>query len=155
VGEDVQDVQGLRLALLRAETGACRGGGRRGSRLGGRANTRCRGGHAGVYDQFEPDGRARRGARRTRDFLRDESAPEISEAVVHNVELALLNEAIKGHSERTQHVLVRRHGLAEGTRRELAEEVNISKGRVRLLQRKAEKMLRIAKHGRFLGGGAA
>jgi len=92
------------------------------------------------------------------DFLRDESAPEVSEAVVHNVELALLNEAIKGLSERARHVLVRRHGLdglAEATLRELAEELNISKGRVRLLQRKAEKMLRTAKHGRFLRGGAA
>jgi RNA polymerase sigma factor (sigma-70 family) len=75
-----------------------------------------------------------------------------------NEELALLNEAIKGLSEHARHVLVRRHGLdglAEATLRELAEELNISKGRVRLLQRKAEKMLRTAKHGRFLRGGAA
>ena len=91
------------------------------------------------------------------DFLRDESAPQVSEAVVRNVEPALLNQAIKVLSERAWHVLPRPYGLdgpAEATLRELAEELNISKGRVRLLQRKAEKMLRTAKHGRFLRGGA-
>ena len=39
------------------------------------------------------------------DFLRGESAPEVSEAMVRNVEPALLNQAIKVLSERARHVL--------------------------------------------------
>ncbi len=84
-------------------------------------------------------------------------ATQAKDRAVHNVELAL-NEAVKGLSERARHILDRRHDLdgpAEATLRELAEEPSIFRGRVRPLQRKAEKMLRTAKHGRLLKGGVA
>jgi DNA-directed RNA polymerase sigma subunit (sigma70/sigma32) len=83
---------------------------------------------------------------------------QVGDRAVHNLKLALLKEAVKGFLERARHVVVRGHGLnglAEAALPELAEELNIFKGRGRLLQRKAEKMLRTARHGSFLRGCAA
>ena len=56
-------------------------------------------------------------------------------------------EAIERLPERHRRVLVRRYGLDEqeaATLLQLAEELGVSKERVRQLQREAERMLRAA-----------
>jgi RNA polymerase primary sigma factor len=63
------------------------------------------------------------------------------------MEVGWLVEAISRLPERHQHVLVKRYGLYEeetATLAQLADELGVSKERIRQLQREAERMLRAA-----------
>jgi hypothetical protein len=65
--------------------------------------------------------------------------------VVEEAEEARLLEELARLPERARHVLVGRHGLGGGeplTLREMAEEMGVSRERVRQLQREAERRLR-------------
>jgi RNA polymerase primary sigma factor len=77
----------------------------------------------------------------------DQASSEVSEAVVRNMEVGWLGEAISRLPERHRHVLVKRYGLDEeetATLAQLADELKVSKERIRQLQREAERMLRAA-----------
>jgi RNA polymerase primary sigma factor len=79
------------------------------------------------------------------EFLEDERASEVPEAVIQEREHALLWESLEEMSDRERHVLVRRHGLDDrepATLAELGAELGITRERVRQLQRKAERRLR-------------
>jgi RNA polymerase primary sigma factor len=79
------------------------------------------------------------------EFLEDERASEVAEAVIQEREHALLWESMEQMSDRERHVLVRRHGLDDrepATLAELSNELGITRERVRQLQRKAERRLR-------------
>ena len=80
-------------------------------------------------------------------LVEDEQASDTPEAVVRQMEVSWLGEAIGRLPERHRRVLVRRYGLDEqevATLSQLAEELGVSKERVRQLQREAESMLRAA-----------
>jgi RNA polymerase primary sigma factor len=88
---------------------------------------------------------AEEGASELRELVGDERASRVAEEVVEEAEMALLFEALERLPERVRHVLVRRYGLdgdEPATLRELAEELGISRERVRQLQREAERRLR-------------
>lgn len=79
-------------------------------------------------------------------FVEDEDASERLEAVAYRVEVRRLWDALVQLPERERRVLVRRYGLdgkERGTLRELAEELALSRERIRQLQRTAESTLRI------------
>jgi RNA polymerase primary sigma factor len=81
------------------------------------------------------------------NLVEDEQASDTPEAVVRQMEVSWLKEAIGRLPERHRHVLVRRYGLDEqeaATLLQLAEELGISRERVRQLQREAERILRAA-----------
>jgi RNA polymerase primary sigma factor len=85
------------------------------------------------------------------EFVEDEGASEVAGAVVGEMELEWLAEAIEGLPERHRHVLVKRYGLGDGetaTLAKLSEELGISRERVRQLQREAERMLARDEYGR-------
>jgi RNA polymerase primary sigma factor len=80
------------------------------------------------------------------DFVEDEDASERLEAVADRVEVRRLWDALVQLPERERRVLVRRYGLdgrERATLRELAEELALSRERIRQLQRTAELTLRI------------
>jgi RNA polymerase primary sigma factor len=80
-------------------------------------------------------------------LVEDQASSDVSEAVVRNMEVGWLGEAISRLPERHRHVLVKRYGLDEeetATLAQLADELNVSKERIRQLQREAERMLRAA-----------
>jgi RNA polymerase primary sigma factor len=80
------------------------------------------------------------------DFVEDELASDLLEGVISEMETLQLEEAIERLPERARYVLVRRHGLGDrghATLKELAEELNLSRERIRQLQRQAEKTLEI------------
>jgi RNA polymerase primary sigma factor len=81
------------------------------------------------------------------NLVEDEQASDTPEAVVREMEVSWLGEAIERLPERHRRVLVRRYGLDEqeaATLLQLAEELGVSKERIRQLQREAERMLRAA-----------
>jgi RNA polymerase primary sigma factor len=87
------------------------------------------------------------GASRIGDFIEDESASDIPEAAVKEMESARLGEAIENLPERVRHVLVRRYGLdgrEPATLAELGEELETTRERVRRLQQEAERSLKSA-----------
>jgi RNA polymerase primary sigma factor len=91
------------------------------------------------------------------EFVEDEGASEVAGAVVGEMELEWLAEAIEGLPERHRHVLVKRYGLGDGetaTLAKLSEELGISRERVRQLQREAERMLARDEYGRTVGAAA-
>jgi RNA polymerase primary sigma factor len=72
---------------------------------------------------------------------------DVSEAVLRDMEVGWLGEAISRLPERHRRVLIKRYGLDEketSTLAQLAEELGVSKERIRQLQREAEHMLRAA-----------
>ena len=80
------------------------------------------------------------------EFIEDERASEVPEAVIREMENTLLKEWIGEMSDRERHVLVRRYGLDErdpATLAELGAELGITRERVRQLQRSAEWRLRV------------
>ena len=80
-------------------------------------------------------------------LVEDRASSEVSEAVLRDMEVGWLVEAISRLPERHQHVLVKRYGLDEeetATLAQLADELGVSKERIRQLQREAERMLRAA-----------
>jgi RNA polymerase primary sigma factor len=80
-------------------------------------------------------------------LVEDQASSDVSEAVVRDIEVGWLGEAISRLPERHRHVLVKRYGLDEeetATLAQLADELKVSKERIRQLQREAERMLRAA-----------
>ncbi len=78
------------------------------------------------------------------DFIEDERSSDTPGEVMREMETAGLQEAIERLPERHRHVLVRRYGLGDqdaATLAELSDELDISRERVRQLQREAERML--------------
>ena len=78
------------------------------------------------------------------DFVEDESASDTPGEVMREMETAGLQEAIERLPERHRYVLVRRYGLDTdevATLATLSDELDISRERVRQLQREAERML--------------
>src|ERR687898_18813 len=79
------------------------------------------------------------------ELVEDEQASDAPGEVMREMETQGLQAAIEGLPERHRHVLVRRYGLDDqkpATLANLSEELEISRERVRQLQREAERMLR-------------
>jgi RNA polymerase primary sigma factor len=92
------------------------------------------------------------------EFVEDERASDTPGEVMREIETTSLAEAIERLPERHRHVLVRRYGLDSGepsTLAELSQELDISRERVRQLQREAERMLKTGEYGSVLLGAAA
>jgi RNA polymerase primary sigma factor len=78
------------------------------------------------------------------EFVEDEGASEMQNAVIREMENARLREAIEGMTDRERRVLVRRYGLDDrepATLAELGTELGVARERVRKLQRSAERRL--------------
>ena len=79
------------------------------------------------------------------DFVEDERESGAVDEVVRELETRHLMESVAGLPERQRRVLVRRYGLdgeKPATLADLSEELEISRERVRQLQREAERALR-------------
>lgn len=88
------------------------------------------------------------------DFIEDRQASDTPDAVLKAMETAQLREAIERLPERACYVLVRRYGLdgqEPATLAELGDELDISRERVRQLQREGENILRNRYSGRVSG----
>ena len=91
------------------------------------------------------------------EFVEDEQASDTAGEVMREMETEGLQGAIERLPERHQHVLVRRYGLDDqkpATLADLSEDLEVSRERVRQLQREAERMLRNGEYGRALGTAA-
>src|SRR5829696_497655 len=78
------------------------------------------------------------------EFVEDEGASEMQNAVIREMENARLREAIEEVTDRERRVLVRRYGLdgrEPATLAELGTELGVARERVRQLQRSAERRL--------------
>lgn len=87
------------------------------------------------------------------DFLEDEEASDTPGEVIRKTGAVCFREAIERLPERVRYVLIRRHGLDErkpATLAELAAELEVSRERVRQLQREAEHALKCGKHSALL-----
>jgi RNA polymerase primary sigma factor len=84
-------------------------------------------------------------ASRLEDFIVDEALFDVPDVVIEEMEAAWLREAIGRVPQKARYVLVRRYGL-DGrdppTLAELAVELELSRERVRQLQREAEFLLK-------------
>jgi RNA polymerase primary sigma factor len=79
------------------------------------------------------------------ELIEDEQAPEVASAVVEEMEVGSLREAVGKLPESHRHVLVRRYGVDErdtATLAQLAAELGVGRERVRDIQREAEWALR-------------
>ncbi len=86
------------------------------------------------------------------DFVEDEQASDTPGEVMREMETEHLKEAIERLPERARYVLVRRYGLDDrdpATLAELGDELEISRERVRQLQREAERILKGGECGRI------
>jgi len=91
------------------------------------------------------------------ELLEDERASDTAGEVMRDMETEGLQAAIERLPDRHRYVLVRRYGLdgqKPATLAELSEELEISRERVRQLQRETERMLRNGEYGRALGAAA-
>jgi RNA polymerase primary sigma factor len=82
---------------------------------------------------------------RLEDLIADETLCDVPEAVIEEMEATWLRDAIGRLPQKARYVLVRRYGLDEQappTLAELAAELELSRERVRQLQREAEFLLR-------------
>jgi RNA polymerase primary sigma factor len=87
------------------------------------------------------------------DFIEDDRVSDTPDTVMREMETAHLKEAIERLPERARYVLVRRYGLDDrepATLAELGDELDISRERVRQLQREAERILKGGEYGRVL-----
>ncbi|HEX6711419.1 MAG TPA: RNA polymerase sigma factor RpoD/SigA [Rubrobacter sp.] len=87
------------------------------------------------------------------DFIEDDRVSDTPDTVMREMETAHLKEAIERLPERARYVLVRRYGLDDrepATLAELGNELDISRERVRQLQREAERILKGGEYGRVL-----
>ncbi len=92
------------------------------------------------------------GASEIGDFVEDERASDTPGEVMREMETAGLQEAVERLPERHRYVLIRRYGLDErevATLATLSDELDISRERVRQLQREAERMLASGEFGAF------
>jgi RNA polymerase primary sigma factor len=82
---------------------------------------------------------------RLEDLIVDETLCDVPDAVIEEMEAAWLREAIGRLPQKARYILVRRYGLDHGdppTLAELAAELELSRERVRQLQREAEFLLK-------------
>ncbi|HET7478304.1 MAG TPA: RNA polymerase sigma factor RpoD/SigA [Rubrobacteraceae bacterium] len=87
------------------------------------------------------------------DFIEDERVSDTPDTVLKEMETVQLKEAIERLPDRARYVLVRRYGLDDrepATLAELGDELEISRERVRQLQREAERILKSGEYGRVL-----
>ncbi len=87
------------------------------------------------------------------DFIEDDKISDTPDTVIAEIETVYLKEAIDHLPERARYVLVRRYGLDDrdpATLAELGDELEISRERVRQLQREAERILKGGEYGRIL-----
>jgi RNA polymerase primary sigma factor len=87
------------------------------------------------------------------NFVEDEKASDTAGEVMREMETEHLKKAIERLPERARYVLVRRYGLDDrdpATLAELGSELEISRERVRQLQREAERILKGGEYGRIL-----
>ena len=87
------------------------------------------------------------------DFIEDDKVSDTPDTVMREMETEHLKEAIERLPDRARYVLVRRYGLDDrepATLAELGDELDISRERVRQLQREAERILKGGEHGRVL-----
>jgi RNA polymerase primary sigma factor len=91
------------------------------------------------------------------DFIKDdERDSDTADAVMRKMETSLLREDIRRLPERHRLVLVRRYGLDDqepATLAELGEELDISRERVRQMQREAERIIGGKKYRRLAAEG--
>ena len=88
-----------------------------------------------------------------KDFIEDEKVSNTPDTVMREMETTQLKDAIERLPERARYVLIRRYGLDDrdpATLAELGEELDISRERVRQLQREAERILKAGEYGRIL-----
>ncbi len=87
-------------------------------------------------------------------FVEDERASDTPGEVMREMETQGLKAAVERLPERHRRVLVRRYGLDDrdsATLAELSDELDVSRERVRQLQREAERMLKSGEYGRAIG----
>jgi RNA polymerase primary sigma factor len=97
-----------------------------------------------VFSLDRPVG-AEDGSMELGEFVEDEQASEVAEAVIRDMENTRLKESMGEMLARERHVLVRRYGLDDRepvTLAELSDELDVTRERVRQLQRNAEHRLR-------------
>ena len=85
------------------------------------------------------------GSSRLEDLILDETLCDVPDAVIEEIEAAWLRKAIGRLPQKARYVLVRRYGLDDrdpATLAELAAGLNLSRERVRQLQREAEFLLK-------------
>ena len=93
------------------------------------------------------------GAAELMDVVEDVHAPETPDAVIQEIETSGLWAAVGRLPERARHVLVRRYGLdgrENATLADLADELGLSRERIRQIQSEAEKLLQTEENCRML-----
>jgi len=96
---------------------------------------------------------AEEGAAELMDIVEDVHAPETPDTVIQEMETAGLWAAVGRLPERARYVLVRRYGLdgrEKSTLADLAEELDLSRERIRQIQSEAEKLLQTDENSRLL-----
>jgi RNA polymerase primary sigma factor len=96
---------------------------------------------------------AEEGATELIDVVEDMHAPETPDTVIQEMETAGLWAAVGRLPERARYVLVRRYGLdgrEKSTLADLAEELDLSRERIRQIQSEAERLLQTEENGRLL-----
>jgi RNA polymerase primary sigma factor len=93
------------------------------------------------------------GAAELMDVVEDVHAPETPDAVIQEIETSGLWAAVGRLPERARHVLVRRYGLdgrENSTLADLADELGLSRERIRQIQSEAEHLLKTEENGWLL-----
>ena len=96
---------------------------------------------------------AEEGAAELMDVVEDVHTPETPDTVIQEMETAGLWAAVGRLPERARYVLVRRYGLdgrEKSTLADLAEELDLSRERIRQIQSEAERLLQTEENGRLL-----
>jgi RNA polymerase primary sigma factor len=92
------------------------------------------------------------------DLVEDEQASDTPGVVMQEMELVQLREAVENLPERMGYILMRRYGLRglkPATLAELADELDISRERIRQIQREALKALKRGQYAQALRGAVA
>jgi len=93
------------------------------------------------------------GAAELMDIVEDVHTPETPDAVIQEMETSGLWVAVGRLPERARHVLVRRYGLdgrERATLADLADELGLSRERIRQIQSEAEQLLKTEENSRML-----
>ena len=96
---------------------------------------------------------AEEGSAELMDVVEDAHASETSDTVIQEMETAGLWAAVGRLPERARYVLVCRYGLdgrEKSTLADLAEELDLSRERIRQIQSEAERLLQTEENGRLL-----
>ena len=92
------------------------------------------------------------------DLVEDEQASDAPGAIMQEMDLVQLREAVEDLPERMRYVLMRRYGLGgieTATLVELADELGISRERIRQVQREAVQVLKRGHYAQSLRGAVA